>query len=84
MTGREEKYILNSLDNINDFLDGDLKIMMKEVHENNITLKEIIKVINTYLSRHHQENEDDFMRNVIANYSPSNYPKTNCCLIDTL
>ena len=67
MTNREEKYILNSLDNINDFLDGELKIMMKEVYENNIMLKEIIKVINTYLSRHHQENEDDFMRNVIAN-----------------
>lgn len=67
MTNREEKYILNSLDNINDFLDGELKIMMKEMHENNIMLKEIIKVINTYLSRHHQENEDDFMRNVIAN-----------------
>lgn len=67
MTNREEKYILNSLDNINDFLDSELKIMMKEVHENNIMLKEIIKVINTYLSRHHQENEDDFIRNVIAN-----------------
>ena len=67
MTSREEKYILNSLDNINDFLDGDLKIMMKEVHENNIMLKEIIKVINIYLSRHHQENDEDFMRNVLAN-----------------
>jgi hypothetical protein len=67
MTSREEKYILNSLDNINDFLDSELKVVMKEVHENNIMLKEIIKVINTYLSRHHQENEDDFIRNVIAN-----------------
>lgn len=39
----------------------------EEVHENTIMLRQIIKVINTYLSRHHQENEDDFGRNVMAN-----------------
>ena len=63
----EEQYILASIDRINDFLDGDLKVMMKEVHENNIMLHEIIKVINTYISRHHQENDEDFMRNIVAN-----------------
>ena len=67
MTCKEEDYILESLDHINDFLDGDLKIMMEEVHENNIMLHEIIKVINTYISRHHQENDEDFMRNIAAN-----------------
>lgn len=30
-------------------------------------LRQIVKVINTYLARHHQENEDDFNRNVLAN-----------------
>lgn len=30
-------------------------------------LRQIIKVINTYLARHRQENEEDFGRNVLAN-----------------
>jgi len=30
-------------------------------------LKYIVKVINTYIAKHHQENEDDFIRNIIAN-----------------
>jgi len=30
-------------------------------------LHQIRQVVNTYLSRHHQENEDDFGRNVLAN-----------------
>ena len=38
-----------------------------EVHQNNLMLRDICKVINTYLANHHQENEDDFMRNVLAN-----------------
>ena len=44
-----------------------LEDVEEEVHENNIMLRQIIKVINMYLSRHHQENEDDFGRNVMAN-----------------
>ena len=44
-----------------------LEDIEEEVHENNIMLRQIIKVINTILSRHHQENEDDFGRNVMAN-----------------
>ncbi|MBO7693012.1 MAG: hypothetical protein J6Y28_09710 [Acholeplasmatales bacterium] len=36
-------------------------------------LKQIIKAINTYISRHHQENEDDFMRNVLANLISSGF-----------
>lgn len=44
-----------------------LEDIEEEVHENNIMLRQIIKVINTYLSRYHQENEDDFGRNVLAN-----------------
>ena len=56
MSYDEESYILDSIEQIK-----------KETHENNMMLKQIIKVINTYLARHHQENEDDFNRNVLAN-----------------
>jgi hypothetical protein len=41
--------------------------LLEEVHENNIMLHQICDVINVYLGRHHQENEDDFGRNVLAN-----------------
>ena len=41
--------------------------LLGEVHENNIMLHQICQVVNTYLSRHHAENEDDFGRNVLAN-----------------
>ena len=56
MTYEEESYVLESIEQIK-----------KETHENNVMLKQIIKVINTYLARHHQENEEDFGRNVLAN-----------------
>ena len=56
MSYDEESYVLKSLEQIK-----------KETHENNVMLKQIIKVINTYLARHHQENEEDFGRNVLAN-----------------
>lgn len=52
----EEDYILDSIEQIR-----------KETHENNMMLRQIVKLINTYLARHHQENEDDFGRNVLAN-----------------
>lgn len=51
---------------INNLIDI-LTALYQEVHENNIMLRQIVKVINTYLARHHQENEDDFNRNVVAN-----------------
>lgn len=56
MSYDEESYVLESIEQIK-----------KETHENNVMLRQIIKVINTYLARHHQENEDDFSRNVLAN-----------------
>lgn len=56
MTYEEESYLLDSIEQIK-----------KETHENNVMLRQIVKVINTYLARHHQENEDDFNRNVLAN-----------------
>lgn len=56
MTYEEENYVLESIEQIK-----------KETHENNVMLKQIIKVINTYIARHHKENEEDFGRNVLAN-----------------
>lgn len=56
MTRREERRLFDELD-----------CLYKQVHENNIILREICQVINVYMSRHHQENEEDFGRNVLAN-----------------
>lgn len=56
MTNKDKDYILDNLERIRD-----------ETHENNIMLKQIIKVINHYLANHNQENDNDFMRNVMAN-----------------
>ena len=41
--------------------------LIDEVHENNVMLHQICEVVNMYLAKHHQENEDDFGRNVLAN-----------------
>ena len=37
------------------------------VHENNYMLRQICHVINVYMSRHNDENNEDFIRNVLAN-----------------
>ena len=56
MTYDEETYLLNTITRIRN-----------ETHENNIMPKQIIKVINTYIAHHNQENSNDFDRNVLAN-----------------
>ena len=56
MTTREERRLQRALNEL-----------YSEVHENNLMLRQIIGVINTHLAHHHQENEDDFGRNVLAN-----------------
>lgn len=68
MTLKEKAYILDTLEEIQDVIRSPtIKQLIKETHENNIMLRQIIKVINTHLARHHQENNDDFDRNVLAN-----------------
>lgn len=68
MTYREEECVLDILLELQKTIrSSEFKQLIRETHENNKMLKQIIKVINTYLSRHHQENEDDFIRNIIAN-----------------
>ena len=56
MTYDEESYILDSITQIK-----------AEVHQNNMMLKDLWHVVNVYLANHHQENEDDFGRNILAN-----------------
>ena len=56
MTHKDEDYMFRLLERIR-----------AETHENNVMLKQICKVINMYLANHHQENEDDFSRNILAN-----------------
>lgn len=69
MTHRQEAYVLDSLDELNSTIRSPaIKQLVKETHENNIMLKQIIKVINTYIANHHNENNDDFNRNVLANF----------------
>ena len=68
MTHKEESYVLDALSKIQKVIRSpDYKRLLKETHENNIMLKQIIKVINTYISHHNQENNNDFDRNVLAN-----------------
>lgn len=70
MTYKEETFLLNSLKELKERIRDtpDLDILAKEIHENNIMLKHIIKVINTWVTHHNQENDNDFDRNVLANF----------------
>ena len=56
MTYDEETYIIYSI-----------KQIKREVHENNTMLRQIIEVINYWLSNANVENSNDFDRNVLAN-----------------
>ena len=68
MTYKEESYVLDTLKELQEKIrDMPLEQLIKETHENNIMLKQIIKAINTWLSHHNQENSNDFDRNVLAN-----------------
>jgi non-homologous end joining protein Ku len=74
MTYKEESYVLDTLKELQDTIRSPaFKQAIKEIHENNIMLKQIVKMINTHNARHHQENEDDFMRNVLANLISSGF-----------
>ena len=55
-----------------DYLFKTIEQIRDETHENNIMLKQIIKVINHYISHANSENEDDFARNVLANLISGN------------
>ena len=68
MTYKEESYVLDTLKEIQETIRSpEFKQLIKETHENNIMLRQIIKVINTWIKHHPQENANDFNMNVIAN-----------------
>lgn len=50
-----------------EYIEDSLEQIRKETHENNIMLKQIIKVINTFILSQNKENLNDFGRNVLAN-----------------
>lgn len=56
MARKSEDSLLDIFENIRE-----------EVHENNVMLRQICHVINIHLARYHQENDEDFDRNVLAN-----------------
>ena len=68
MTYKEETYVLYTLKEIQKTIRSpDFKQLIKETHEKNIMLRQIIKVINTWFANHNQKNDNDFNRNVMAN-----------------
>ena len=68
MTYDEENYVLDTLKEIQETIRSpEFKQLIKETHENNIMLRQIIKVINTWFAHHNQENDNDFNMHVIAN-----------------
>ena len=74
MNYKEESYVLDTLIEIQNVIRSPAFVqLIKETHENNIMLKQIIKVINTYIAHHPQENANDFNMNVIANLISSGF-----------
>lgn len=68
MTYKEETYVLDTIKEIQETIRSpEIKKLIKETHENNIMLRQIIKVINTWFAHHNQEKDNDFNRNVMAN-----------------
>ena len=74
MTYKEESYVLDTLKEIQETIRSpEFKQLIRETHENNIMLRQIIKVINTWIKHHPQENANDFNMNVIANLISSGF-----------
>lgn len=68
MTYKEEAYVLNTLIEIQETIRSpEFKQLIKETHENNIMLRQIIKYLNHEIAYANQENANDFNMNVIAN-----------------
>ena len=69
MTYKEESYVLDTLKELKEKIRDmpDVKQMAKEVHENNIMLKAIVRYLYDEAANANNENEQDFGRNVLAN-----------------
>ena len=68
MTYKEETYVLDTLKEIQETIRSpEFKQLIKETHENNIMLRQIIKYLNHEMAYANRENANDFNMNVIAN-----------------
>ena len=68
MTYKEESYVLDTLKELKETIRSpDFKQLVREIHENNIMLRQIIKYLNHEIAYANQENANDFNMNVIAN-----------------
>jgi len=68
MTYKEETYVLDTLKELKELIRSPtFTQLVKETHENNIMLKQIIKYLNHEIAYANQENANDFNMNVIAN-----------------
>ena len=68
MTYKEETFVLNTLQELRDFIRSPAyKQLCREIHENNAMLKKLLAIEYARLQNHNKENEDDFGRNVLAN-----------------
>ena len=68
MTYDEETYVLKSIKEIKELIRSPTFAQaIKEIHENNIMLRQIIKYLNREIAYANTENENDFNMNVIAN-----------------
>lgn len=68
MTYKEETFILNTLQELRDFIRSpEYTRLIKEIHENNIMLRKLLAIEYSKIRNHHKENEDDFGRNILAN-----------------
>ena len=68
MTYEEESYVLDTLKEIQETIRSpEFKQLIKETHENNIMLRQIIKYLNHEIAYANQENANYFNMNVIAN-----------------
>lgn len=68
MTYKEESYVLDTLKELQEKIRNmPIEQLIRETHENNIMLRQIIKYLNHEIAYANQENANDFNMNVIAN-----------------
>ena len=68
MTYKEETYVLDTLKELQEKIrDMPIEQLIKETHENNVMLRQIIKYLNKEIAYANTENENDFIRNIMAN-----------------
>lgn len=68
MNYKEESFVLDSLIEIIEHIRSpEYKQLIRETHENNIMLRQIVKYLNKEIAYANTENENDFVRNIMAN-----------------